>query len=60
MSSPLSDARPTLSATDDSEPPPPEGSRLKCDPLTDIERFTRTLLDAGVLIPRTPGKETEK
>jgi hypothetical protein len=45
MSGPLSDAVPTLSpaASDDSQPPP----------LTDLQRFAPTLLDAGVRLPRT-------
>jgi hypothetical protein len=44
MSDPLSDAVPTLRpVADDSEPPP----------LTDLQRFARTLLDAGVRLPET-------
>jgi hypothetical protein len=44
MSGPLSDAVPTLRpVADDGQPPP----------LTDLDRFTRTLLDAGVRLPRT-------
>jgi hypothetical protein len=43
MSDPLSDAVPTLRpAADDTEPP-----------LTDLQRFARTLLDAGVSLPKT-------
>jgi hypothetical protein len=40
---PLSDVVPTLrpAASDDSQPP-----------LTDLELFTRTLLDAGVRLPK--------
>jgi hypothetical protein len=60
MSDPLSDAVPTLrpAASDDSDAAVPtaagglKGSDLKCDP-SDLERFTRTLLDAGVRLPRT-------
>jgi|HubBroStandDraft_3_1064219.scaffolds.fasta_scaffold176026_3 hypothetical protein len=44
MSGPLSDGDRTLSpaASDDSQPPP----------LTDLQRFARTLLDAGVRLPK--------
>jgi hypothetical protein len=60
MSNPLSDAVPTLrpEASDDSDAAVPtatgglKGSHLKRDP-SDLQRFTRTLLDAGVRLPRT-------
>jgi hypothetical protein len=42
MTDPLSDGDRTLSAADDSQPP-----------LTDLERFTRLLLEAGVRLPET-------
>jgi hypothetical protein len=60
MSDPLSDAVPTLrpAASDDSDAAVPtaagglKGSRFKRDP-SDLQRFTRNLLDAGVRLPRT-------
>jgi hypothetical protein len=60
MSDPLSDAVPTLrpAASDDSDAAAPtaagglKGLRFERDP-SDLERFTRTLLDAGVRLPRT-------
>jgi hypothetical protein len=60
MSDPLSDDASTLrpAASDDSDAAVPtaaggfKGLRFERDP-SDLERFTRTLLDAGVRLPRT-------
>jgi hypothetical protein len=60
MSDPLSDAVPTLrpAAPDDSDAAAPtaagglKGSDFKSHP-SDLERFTRNLLDAGVQLPKT-------
>jgi hypothetical protein len=57
MSGPLSDAVPTLSpvASDDNNAagPTPVVGDSEPPPLTDLERFTRLLLDAGVRLPET-------